>query len=490
MPRIPLLGGAYQSRSIIAGAQRCINLYPEVNEDPQAPVPVTHFPTPGLVVQGTPPTLGVGRCVFRASNGETFTVVGANVYFVNVNFGYTLLGVIPVASTPVVMKDNGLVVIVVDGSSTGYAIKLSTHAFAVINDPNFLGATFVDYVDTFFVLDVPGVNEWYISLSLVTFENLTAGVITPPSLYAAFDPLDVAAKSGSPDAISGLVIMHRNIWTIGTLTTEVWYNSGAADFTFATAPGVYIEHGCIAPYSIAAQDLSVFWLSQDRQGKCVVLRGGADFVVKELSSKGIEAIIGEFAVVSDAIGGCYQQLGHAYYVLTFPTENRTFQVELKTGQWTELAFTGTNGLERHRAMSWAFANNMNLAQDWQNGKLYQLDPTAFTDFGNPITRLRTIPHVLNDGKRIRINRLIADTQGGKIPAPDGDPLMFLRVSYDRGGSFSDALESSMGGAGQYPDMPFWSNIGLARDFVFELSWSGPIDTALNGVFIKATPVDS
>lgn len=414
MPRIPLLGGAYQSRSIIAGAQRCINLYPEVNEDAQAPAPVTHFPTPGLTQQGVPPAAGIGRCVFRASNGELFEVVGDSVYFVDENFNYLLLGIVPILTTPVVMKDNGLVIVLVDSTTTGYAIKLSTHAFATINDPNFLGGTYVDYMDSFFILNVPGVNEWQISLAFVTFENLTAGVITPPNLYAAFDPLDVAAKTGSPDAVTGVICMHRNVWTVGALTTEIWYNSGAADFTFATAPGVYIEHGNVAIYSLATQDLSVFWLSQDRQGKCTVMRGTADYNVKELSSKGVEAIIGSFDVVSDAIGGCYQQFGHAYYVLTFPTANRTFQVELKTGQWTELAFSGANGLERHRANGWAFAYGMNLICDRQTGNLYQLDPTNFTDYGNPITRLRTIPHLLNDGKRLTVSRLMADTQGGTL----------------------------------------------------------------------------
>lgn len=487
MPSVPLLGGAYQSRSIIAGAQRCINLYPEVNEDPQAPVPVTHFPTPGLLRQGTPPTAGVGRSVYRATNGDLFEVVNDSLYFVDANYNYVLLGSVAVGTTPVGFSDNGLVIVVVNGTATGWAIKMSDHSFAAITDPNFLGGTFVGYMDTFFIFNTPGVNEWQISLSQVTFENLTAGIITPPSLYAAFDPLDVAAKSGSADPVAGLAVMHLNVWVIGTLTSEIYYNSGAADFTFARIPGVFVEHGTIAPYSIAVQDLSIFWLSQDRQGKCVVLRGTADFQVKELSSKGIEAIISSFAVVSDAVGGCYQQLGHAYYVLTFPTAGRTFQVELKTGQWTELAYTGNNGFERHLANSWAFAYGRNLVCDRLNGNLLSLEHDVFTDDGQPITRLRTIPHLLNEGKRIRLDRVIANTQGGTLGG-NVNPFIFLRVSYDRGASFSDALEANFGDTGAYDEFPWWPNLGIGRDIVLELSWSAPIDTALNGIFYDATLV--
>lgn len=491
MPRVPLLGGAYQSRSIIAGAQRCINLYPEVNEDPQAPAPVTHFPTPGLTLMGSPPTDEPGRTLYRTSRGELYEVAGGSVYYVDPNFNYTKIGTVSVGPNPVVMKDNGLVIVLVDGSNTGYAIEMTTRAFAPINDPNFLGGTFVDYMDTYFIFNTPGTFEWQISLSQVTFENLTAGLITPPSLYAAFDPLDVATKNGSPDPIVGLVVMHRNLWLIGELTTEVWYNSGAADFTFAPMPGVFIEHGAAATYSIACQDLSVFWLMQDRQGNCVVLRGGADFVVKELSSKGVEAIFKSFPTVADAVGGCFQLLGHAYYVLTFPTANRTFAVELKTTQWHELAYTGPDQLERHRANGWAFAYEMNVVCDYVNGNIYKLDPSNFTDNNNPITRLRTIPHLLNDGKRIRLDRVIADTQGGTLTSEtDPPPEIFLRVSYNRGGSFGDMVAGQFGAAGEYGEFPIWSNLGMARDFVLELSWSAPINTALNGIFYDATPVAS
>lgn len=47
--RVPLTGGAYQAKSIIANAQRCVNLYPEANPPISTPpVPVTHYLTPGL----------------------------------------------------------------------------------------------------------------------------------------------------------------------------------------------------------------------------------------------------------------------------------------------------------------------------------------------------------------------------------------------------------------------------------------------------------
>ena len=67
MARIPLTSGAYQSRSIIAGAQRAVNLYPESNpDDSQAPVPVTTYPTPGLDELCQFPDYSVLRGAYRA----------------------------------------------------------------------------------------------------------------------------------------------------------------------------------------------------------------------------------------------------------------------------------------------------------------------------------------------------------------------------------------------------------------------------------------
>lgn len=487
LQRIPLLGGAYQSRSLISGAQRCINLYPEINKDPQAPTQVTHYPTPGLTLRGTPPNPGTNRCLYRASNSALYTVINRSVYLVSPVWVFTLIGTLNVdLPSPVSMIDNGLVAVIVDGTGTGYAVNLDDNSFGVISDLNFYGGTRADYVDTFFTFNTPGTTQWQISLPLVTYDNLVNGVITPGNLYAAFDPLDVAGKTSNADPLQTVIVMHGNPWLLGVFgTSEIWYDSGAADFAFARVPNAVIEHGCIAPYSVTKTDTSIFWLAQDRQGKGLVLRGNADYSVEELSSSGIATIIQGLDKIDDAIGFCYQQNDHAFYVLTFPTANRTFAVELATKQWHELAWTNADGnFNRHRANCAAFVNNEVVVGDWQNGNIYHLDSQAFTDAGIPITRLRTVPHMLADGRRMRINQFMADLQGGTLTSaiPDNPPKVFLRVSVDRGGSFGNAVQGNFGAAGDYGQFPFWRNLGYARDFVFELSWSEPINTALNGGF--------
>jgi hypothetical protein len=185
--KIPLTGGMYESRSVIASAQRCVNLYPEKNASEEAPFPVTHQLTPGLtqLIEGTGEP---HRCTYTASNGNLYEVIGSKVYSTTASWDRTLLGSIDVGTTPVSMADNGLAIIIVNGTANGYCINMADNTFAAIGGQGgaFYGADRVDYIDTFFLLNRPGTNQWYTSLSNVTFQNLT-GTITPTTTAAAFD---------------------------------------------------------------------------------------------------------------------------------------------------------------------------------------------------------------------------------------------------------------------------------------------------------------
>lgn len=481
--RIPLIGGAYVAKSIIASAQRCVNLYPEPNPV-DAPVPATHYPTPGERLLSAGPGSKT-RGMYRASNGDLYMVVGNTVYYVAPDWSRTALGTISLGTSRCSMADNGLVLLLVDGTPNGYAIDLVTRSFGSIPVINFYGADRVDYVDTFFLLNQPGTAAMYISLSEVNYTMLTGGT--------AFDSLDIAEKTGYPDPIQGIIVMHREAWLIGTLTTEVWYDTGAPDFAFGPLPGAFIEHGTVAKYSIAAQDLSVYWLSQDKQGQKMIMRGSA-YVAKRISTHAIEQEIATYGDVSDAFGYCYQQEGHAFYMLTFPSANKTWCYDQATELFHERAWLDANGnLTRHRSNFCAFAYGTNVVSDWENGNLYAFELNTYTDNGNPIPRIRSFPHMVEDFNRIAYNGFTADMEVGNDDGSvdgstsDNPPMVSLRWSDTRGKSWGNALTQSLGALGQFLTTLQWSRLGMARDRVFELSWSVPTKTALQGCFIDVTP---
>lgn len=163
MPRIPLTSGAYSAPSIIANAQRCVNLFVEANpQDTNPPVPVTHYPRPGLTSLSNVPTPGRGRCLYTATNGDLYAVVDQQVYYIDPDFAWHSLGTLlsPV-TTPVIMADNGSNVLVVDGDASGNNIALATRTMTIMGDPNFLGGTRVDFLDSFLILNQPNTKNWY-----------------------------------------------------------------------------------------------------------------------------------------------------------------------------------------------------------------------------------------------------------------------------------------------------------------------------------------
>lgn len=477
----------YQGKSLIASAQKAINLYSEKNKE-GSPFPTTEYPTPGslLFSAAVVPNGGNGtvRCTYRTTIGTAYIVVGPTIYFLSPNGALTVIGTIADRPNQVYMSDNGLVVVLVDGTSSGYAIDINSNAFGIIIDPSFYGADFVAYLDTFFVFNRPTTDQFYISLSLVNFALLTSGT--------SFDPLDIAAKSGSADPIVAILVVHQYLWLVGALTTEIWIGSGAADFFFQQVQGAYIDHGCIAPYSASNQDVSTFWLMEDKQGSGIIVMG-TGFEIKEISTPFIVSQIKSYVTMADAIGFCFQMEDHAYYAIIFPTANTGWLYDLTTDHWCEWNYTDNNGVfNRPRANCAMFVFGKNFVGDWQTGQILQLDINTYTDNGQPITRVRTFQHLFNDGDRVIYKNFIASMEVGTAnPAdPNVEFFVFLECSDDAGKTFGQAVAQSLGNGGEYLTQPSWNRLGMSRDRVFKLSWSAPFKTALNGGFVDAVRLKS
>ena len=548
MPRVALKTGAYQARSIIAMAQRCVNLYAEKNPE-DAPVPFTYYPTPGLISLGTPAVAGAGRGLFTASNGNLYSVVGQRVYAVSPTWNHTFLGSLTASATnPVSFADNSVTGVFVDGSNNGYTIQLATNTWGTISDPAFYGSDRVDYMDTFFLFNKPASAIFYISNSNST----------------TFNALNFASKVGASDLLQVAAVVHREIWLLGgrqagTGTSEIWTDAGSAAFPFQILDGAFVQHGCEARASVAQMGDALFWLSRDKQGSRIVVKGQG-YQAQRISTHAIEVALATYSTCEDAWGQTYQQEGHQFYVLHFPTADKCWVFDLTTEQWHERVSIDANGVE-HRPLYGAIAAAYGtiVAQNWATGALYQLDLNTYTDVGAPIVRRRGFPHMLADGKRVTYRQFIADLEVGTDPnsmwrgqnpivlgpdgaggplllgvdglhgqllwadgaggvlaadgttgpdtglAPDSVPIwlgvdngayfappqaLCMRYSDTRGASWSDPISDDFGYGGDFYKSIQFQRLGMARDRVFELFWSAPVRTALNGAFIEAKPSGS
>ena len=525
--RLPLIGGAYSARWVGANAQRAINLYPENNPKSISPVPMTHYQRPGLVPLGPQnsvgdfntdfntdfsigitygPLQGVGRGIYTASNGVGYCVVGQGVYKINTDWTLTLLGSLLIYNTNMIsMIDNGTNILLVDGSQYGYTINLSTNAFAKYVDSTgtFVGSNRVDILDGFIVGNIINTNSYFSTLN---------NVLTIDATY-------VAAKNNYPGNIITLGVNRRQLLLLGNFKSELWYDAGNAGFPFAELPGASIEHGCVATYSWATEDINAYWLGQDLQGAGIVFKQ-TGYNTLRVSNHALEnAILTMIKTVgiSDAVGYTYQQGGHVFYGLTFPAANQTWVYDASVGDpnlaWHQRCWTDNNGnLNRDRVISVANLYGVNVGQDWQYGTLYKLDRDTYTDTVNgvkgSISCIRTFPHILAgiganpqnpgnalteaEGKRVKFNNFIADIEVGDVPLDDsgGAGQVFLRVSLDRGKSFGEPVPMSLGNPGQFLTEPKWQVLGIGRDVIFELSYSAIGSVALNGAWVDVHVLNS
>jgi hypothetical protein len=504
MAVIALTSGAYSAQSLIANAQRCVNLYPEKNPQETKPnIPVTHYPRPGLTQLGVPPVPGAGRCLYPANNGDLYAVIDQWVYYVDPNWNFNLLGTLVTdATTPVYMADNGSSAIIVDGSSNGYEITFPTTAnpnrvFAEIADINFYGSPRADFIDSFLILSKPNTNEWY---------STESDTIVP------FNSLYVGVKTAWPDNILGVIAIEREVYVLGPKKSEVWYNAGAVPFPFQILPGNIIEQGCAAVYSMAKMDTNVYWLSQTPEGDRMVMRANAQNVAQRISTHAIEAEWRKYARIDDAIASVYQISGHSFYRLHFPTADKTWVYDEAMGDpnaaWHEDNWIDQNGvLHRARDTFNAFCYGKNLGLDWNNGALYQVDPQNATDNNNAIVCIRAFPHLVNELKQISFSQFTADVATGtsvgsgeqvqyQSPWSAGFssgfgplsavqvPQINMRMAKDGGYRFGNNRIKQLVSSGRYRTMQRWRALGIARDAVFEVSFTAAAVSALNGAYVE------
>lgn len=499
MTRVALTSGGYKARSIIANAQRSVNLYLEQNPpETNPPVPFTLYPRPGLRLLAKCPTFGVGRNIYCDSQGNGYMVAGQTVYYIDPSFNLQTLGLIAAGTSIVSMADNGDTVLIVDGTTAGYTIDIQSKIMGTISDPAFYGGNWVNYIRTVFAINRPGTKQFYIS----------------GSNAVTWDALDFGIKTSSADPLVAAAALNDQLWLLGTKKGEVWYFSGDVNFPFQQLPNVVIEHGVAATYSIGQSDKFLFWLTADKDGRPWVARGAADYSVEKISTFAIDSEMQSYVKWSDAVGYCYQQMGHTFYQIDFPSADKTWVYDLSNNEWNQYSSIDING-NHHRLNGFlsAYMYNTNVMVDWKTGDLYALDPNTFTDNAFPIVCIRGFPHLGANGNEVSYPGFMADMDVGEVPnmllnddgsaitspwspgfspafgpfLEQGTPQVTMRFSNTRGKTFGNKRQRSLGTTGEYGKILKWDTCGIARDGVFELEWAVPCKTALNGAFLWPEP---
>jgi hypothetical protein len=473
----PILGSSYVARSVNAADNRMVNLFPEIVPD-GGKQPAFLQRTPGLRKLLQFPTGPVRGLWTFGDYG--YAVSGNRFYKIASDWTFEDKGGVP-GSNPVNMVDNGTQLFIADGA-TGYIYNANTDVFAQITDPDFAGAVGVGFIDGYFVFNEPNSQKFWVT-----------------TLYdgSSVDPLDFASAEGSPDNLVTLIVDHREVWLFGETSVEVWYNAGLPDFPLARIQGAFNEIGCQAAYSVAKLDNALFWLGKDARGNGIVYRSKG-YTGERVSTHAVEWQIQQYSTLADAVAYTYQQDGHAFYVLNFPTANTTWVFDVSTGVWHERAGWENSQFTRHRGQCQMNYNNEIVIGDYVAGVLYAYDMNVYVE-ANTVQRWlrswRALPTGQNDLKRTAQHSLQLDCESGVglTTGQGSDPQVMLRWSDDGGHTWSNEHWKSMGKAGEYGNRVIWRRLGMTqkiRDRVYEVSGTDPVKIAIVGAELILSPTNA
>ena len=472
--KTPILGGSYVARSVNAADSRMVNLFAEgIPEGGKEAAFLNRAPGLRLLA-----TVGDGpiRGLWRMGD-YGYVVSGKELYRLNPDWTSLYIGNLS-GTGPVSIADNGTqMFIACNGPSFIY--NSTTEEFAQIADTDFPGAVTVGYLDGYFVFNEPNSQKVWVT-------SLLDGTV--------IDPLEFASAEGSPDQLVAAIVDHREAWLFGTNSIEVWYDAGSADFPLQRIQGAFNEIGLAAAYSVAKLDNGLFWLGSDSRGQGIVYRSNG-YTGKRISTHAVEWQIQQYGDISDAIGYTYQQDGHAFYVLVFPSEDTTWVYDVSTELWHERAGFHEGQFVRHRGNCQMAYNGEVVIGDFENSNVYAFDLNVYADNGSIQRWLRSwraLPTGKNDLNRTAQHTLQLDceTGVGLNTGQGSDPQVMLRWSDDGGHTWSNEHWSSMGKIGRYGYRTFWRRLGMTmkiRDRVYEVSGTDPVKITIMGAQLILSP---
>ena len=470
---------------------------------PYGPAITTLVGTPtGLTYQVAPTTLVVTAVASGALYlGQTIQGVGIAPNTIITEFGTGSGGV-----GTYILSSSGFV-----SSETMYGLNFSV---LPTSDGAFSGANTVDIIDNYFVYNNPTTQQWGASDLL--------SPLSPQTSYSL--------KDGAPDDLVALIVDHREVYLMGEISSEVWTDVGTVPFPFQRIPGTSTQHGIAAPFSLSRLGNSFAYVSRNNRGQAQIMQMQG-YVPQRISTHAVENTLAN-QYVGDAVAWTYQLEGHENYVITFPSLELTWVFDATTAMWHKWLYTTDNNeYQRHRGNCSALFQGLIIVGDYENGKLYELDRNNYTDDGQNIRRLRRAPHLVTEFQRQYFDELQIQFQPGVgttgLSGPSiqtgtntvylGDtytitadatlniepektyilatqqsisyfttdnPQAMLRWSNDGGSTWSNEHWTSVGKLGKYQNRAIWRRLGMARDRIFEVSVTDPVNFVIVSANLK------
>ena len=369
-----------------------------------------------------------GGYALAVSDGSVFKItLSGGVYSKTTLTGSTLRNATATGGAGrCVFTDDGTNVYIANGGAINYHVAGSATCQPLADGDAPTSVSHVAFIDQYILALQDGTNKFW-------WSDVGNGL--------SWTATSFATAEGDADWILHLGVGFREIALFGEQSIEIWYNDGSTPFS--RIPGAYIQRGISSQDSV--QFINGVWVFLDDNNNVCTMRDRSITVV----SIPIEKELKELGNISDALSSRIDIAGETFYVLSFPTADRTFvwkfDPENKYDGWSE--WCGTAGANRFRGQvhTHSFGWSVDLVGDSGNtGKVLVFSTSNVDDEATSaiVSTRRTgwLDHgTLNAKHCIGLSIKAADSANVTVTAP------VLKVRYRNDGSttWSDYFQLSL-----------------------------------------------
>lgn len=466
---INITGPSAEHRDLSLSSQFTQNFYPELMRGGKSEFTTQSFPGQSLFGSAA----GADRGSWEMQ-GIGYRVVDSTLFEVDSVGNHISRGAIDGTARCTFGDDGRNMIICTAGLVFQYT--QATKTLITVTDANIVGSTAVTFLNNKFIY---------------TNVNLNAGVdfvVSDVGDGTNASGLNAGAVEDDPGKLVYAYAFEDQIYMFTERTTPIYWNNGDSQPPLDPVIGRVIEKvGLDALHSVANTDKFIYWLGDDKMVYRAI-SGNA----QPISSIPIAHAMEGYEVTSDAVGYTFRMEGQNFYVLSFPTENKTWCLSESLGidGWFNLSSDTNRG--KYNATSHMFVYNRHLLSDETNGKLYTLDIDAFSNDTITIQRIRTLASIHGGlvglpGKRIQMSsfELIMKKGVGLITGQGEDPKIAIEFSIDGGESFKPGEFVRVGRLGETNLKVKWDNLDSFYDLIIRITTSDPVYYSLQTASIEA-----
>lgn len=311
---------------------------------------------------------------------------------------------------------------------------------------------------------------------ILTAENAIQWFFTKPNdvEWAGFE-----SSESNPDKTVRAISFGGNIWVFSNYSYDIFSYTGSADDPYDVASGATGKIGCSNGDTLATHGDFMFWMGQGDTSNDAVYMATVGGAISEITTPGIKNIIRKWDYKNYTRGFAFSDRGHTFYVLTSKNDKYTLVYCVETKQWHRRS-SSMNGMLNY----WDCTNVVNAYGTLYFGtndsnRLCEFNYDTIQDHnGYPITRYWQSPVIIENLDMFKILELKIDVECGTVKSIDGNPQIFLQISWDGGKTWGERMLRSLGRIGDYTRQVALYGGGAGRNLVMRIGTSADIPVTL------------